>query len=70
MTYTPEHETELANRLSEIKPCLIGWRRATAARILDPKKGPPFKGWQEEAQEIIDHHNAEVLANHQSILLK
>jgi hypothetical protein len=58
-----QDDAQIIARLAEIKPVLTGWRRGLAVRILDPKKGPPLKGWQADAQEIIDHHNAEVLRN-------
>lgn len=52
------------SRLAEIKPVLIGWRRGLAVKIIEQaRKGCTRKGWQDEAQAIIDHHDAEVRQN-------
>ena len=63
---TPEEweADRLLTRLGAIKPVLIGWRRGLAVRIIEQaKKGSSRKGWQAEAQEIIDHHEAEIREN-------
>jgi hypothetical protein len=65
---TPEEweAQRLLNRLTDIKPLLIGSKRAGALRILEQaKKARLMKGWQDDAASIIDRHDAEVAGNRQ-----
>jgi hypothetical protein len=61
MTMTPQEQENdrVLTLLAEIKPVLIGWRRGLAVKIIKQcRDGEARKGWQDAAQEIIEHHRA------------